>query len=124
MLTNLQKVKQFHDCMESKRYDFPATPDVIDLRWRLIMEEYMELFNEFHASTLDKKKMAKEMADLLYVIYGAADILDIPLDEVFDAVHNSNLSKLDDNGKPIKNSYGKIMKGPNYQPPQLEFIFK
>ena len=73
---------------------------------------------------IDKKAVAKELADLLYVVYGTAVSLGIPIDDVFCEVHTSNMSKLDDNGKPIYREDGKVLKGPHYFQPNLEFISK
>jgi predicted HAD superfamily Cof-like phosphohydrolase len=66
-----------------------------------------------------KAHALKELADLVYVCYQMAAFLSVDLDEAFDRVHASNMSKLDDNGKPIYNASGKVMKGPNYKEPDL-----
>ena len=66
-----------------------------------------------------KSEVFKELADLVYVCYQMAAFLELDLDEALDRVHQSNLSKLDDNGRPIYNEYGKVMKGPNYKKPDL-----
>lgn len=122
--SNAQKVSEFHIAMGMTNGVWPPTEDEISLRMKLIDEENEEVFQEFHqANGLNKQKIAKELADLLYVTYGTALSFGIPIDEVFDAVHRSNMSKLVD-GKPLKREDGKVLKGPNYQPPQLEFIFK
>ena len=71
---------------------------------------------------LDKAALTKELADLLYVVYGAAVTFGLPLDVVFNRVHASNMSKLLD-GKPLKRQDGKVLKGPNYQPPKLDDLF-
>lgn len=66
-----------------------------------------------------KSEVLKELADLVYVCYQMAAFLGLDLDEAMDRIHKSNLSKLDDNGQPIYNEHGKVMKGPNYKKPDL-----
>lgn len=67
----------------------------------------------------DKLHVIKELADLVYVCYQLAAFLGIDIDEALDRVHESNMSKLDENGQPIYNESGKVMKGPNYKEPDL-----
>ena len=67
----------------------------------------------------DIKEIADALTDILYVTYGAGHAFGINLDKCFDEVQNSNMSKLDENGKPIYNENGKVMKGPNYFKPDL-----
>lgn len=67
-----------------------------------------------------KRELLKELADLVFVAYQLAALLGLDLDEAVNRVFVSNMSKVDDNGNPIFNEKGKIMKGPNYQPPNLE----
>ena len=64
-------------------------------------------------------EVADALTDILYVTYGAGHAFGIDLDKCFDEVQNSNMSKLDENGKPIYNESGKVMKGPNYFKPDL-----
>ncbi|MFF1711265.1 MazG nucleotide pyrophosphohydrolase domain-containing protein [Streptomyces sp. NPDC058268] len=66
--------------------------------------------------------LAKEFADLLYVVFGSADLLGIPLGKAFEEVHASNMSKLGEDGKPILREDGKVLKGPNYRPAQMESV--
>ena len=66
------------------------------------------------------KEVADALTDILYVIYGAGHAFGINLDNCFDEVQNSNMSKLDNDGKPIYNNDGKVMKGPNYFKPDLK----
>ena len=68
---------------------------------------------EFFENTL------KELADLVYVCYQYAENIGWSLDEALDRVHKSNMSKLDEDGKPIYREDGKVLKGPNYKPPSL-----
>lgn len=66
-----------------------------------------------------KAHALKELADLVYVCYQMAAFLSVDLDEALDRVHASNMSKVDDDGNPIFNTFGKVMKGPNYREPCL-----
>ncbi len=121
----LRMVRDFHDKFGGD-VDVPFTPETISLRFRLIEEEFMEVDNELfphHAGPPDEKKLTKELADLLYVVYGTAVTFGLPLEEVFEEVHRSNMSKLGDDGKPIKREDGKILKGPNYKEPNLDKYF-
>lgn len=124
--TNFEKVQEFHNAMGTTRRTWPPTQEELILRSDLIWEELNELmdeFVEFNPDQIDKKKIAKELADLLYVVYGTADSFGIPIDDVFAEVHRSNMSKLVD-GKPLKREDGKVLKGPNYTPPNFDWIEK
>ena len=68
------------------------------------------------------ENIAKELSDLLYVVYGCADVLGIPMDECFAEVHRSNMSKLDKDGKPVLREDGKILKSELYTPANLKPI--
>ena len=99
--------------------------NTIVLQHRLIAEEYEELL-EAHCDTLTypesqeaKEHALKELADLAYVCFQYAAARGWDLDEALDRVHRSNLSKLDDNLRPIRREDGKVLKGPNYKPPVL-----
>ena len=70
----------------------------------------------------DLLEVADALTDILYVTYGAGHAFGINLDKCFDEVQNSNMSKLDESGKPIYNQFGKVMKGPNYFKPNLKKI--
>ena len=93
----------------------------------LIVEEFKEFLeaegklfresNQIHADAL------KELADLVYVCYQYAENMGWFLDEALDRVHQSNMSKLGEDGKPIYREDGKVLKGPNYEPPNLEDLF-
>lgn len=80
----------------------------------LIMEEYMEWWD----ATSPEEEL-KELADLVYVVYGYANVKGWDLDEAVRRVHKSNMSKLDEEGKPIRREDGKILKGPRYKKPDL-----
>ena len=88
------------------------------------MEEFKEFLEAEATLYLSAKKnkadCLKELADLVYVCYQYAANLGWDLDEAMDRVHQSNMSKLDEYGKPIYRDDGKVLKGPNYQPPNLE----
>ena len=91
----------------------------------LISEEYEEFLeahceaNEYIQNTRARENCLKELADLVYVAYQYAAAAGWDLDEALTRVHKSNLSKLDDDFRPIKRADGKVIKGPNYQPPSL-----
>ena len=92
------------------------------LRVDLIEEELSELKEAIDKK--DIKEVADALTDILYVTYGAGHAFGIDLDKCFDEVQRSNMSKLDDNGKPIFNENGKVLKGPNYFKPNLEKFLK
>ena len=91
-----------------------------DLRVDLIAEELEEL--ELALSNKDIVEVADALTDLLYVVYGAGHAFGIDLDECFDEVHESNMSKLGEDGRPLYRKDGKVLKGPNYFPPNLKEI--
>ena len=119
-MTNFKKVKTF---METFRQEIKIKPSfstdkINKLRYDLIKEE----LDEFK-DALDNKdllEVADALTDILYVTYGAGHAFGIDLDKCFDEVQNSNMSKLDENGKPIFNDAGKVMKGSNYFIPNLK----
>lgn len=124
--SNFEKVQEFHEAMGLERNVWPPDRTLAALREGLIYEEHVELADEiapavYGAGPVDKRKIAKELADVLYVVYGTADAFGIDIDRVFEEVHRSNMSKLVD-GKPLKREDGKVLKGPNYTPPNLEFV--
>ena len=83
----------------------------------LIDEEYKEFVTAIRAEGLEEE--LKELADLVYVCFQYAENNEWDLEEALDRVHKSNMSKLGLDGKPIRRSDGKVLKGPNYQPPEL-----
>jgi predicted HAD superfamily Cof-like phosphohydrolase len=123
--SNFEKVQEFHRAFghpgPDKLIENPSL-ELIALRIRLIREEWVELLQEFESQPYDMAKVSKEMADLLYVIYGAADVFGIPIDRVFEEVHDSNMSKLGADGKPVYREDGKFMKGPNYRPADIRKV--
>tara|TARA_B100000780_G_scaffold82767_1_gene56552 strand:+ start:2482 stop:2850 length:369 start_codon:yes stop_codon:yes gene_type:complete len=99
--------------------DFP-NQKIQDLRYDLIKEELEEL--KVALEEKDLKEVADALTDILYVTYGAGHAFGIDLDKCFEEVQSSNMSKLDNNEKPIYDKNGKVMKGPNYFKPNLEKI--
>lgn len=108
--------------------EFTFKPVGTDLWIDLIWEEAQELFEAYDqyshgigkSYTDSRTELLKEMADLVYVVHGLANELGWDLDEAIQRVHQSNMSKLDDDGQPIYREDGKRIKGPNYKPPHLE----
>tara|TARA_X000000950_G_C13324030_1_gene421822 strand:- start:131 stop:472 length:342 start_codon:yes stop_codon:yes gene_type:complete len=101
--------------------EFPSEK-IQDLRVSLIDEELSELKEAIENK--DIKEVADALTDILYVTYGAGHAFGIDLDKCFNEVQRSNMSKLDENGKPIFNEHGKVLKGPNYFKPNLEKFIK
>ena len=100
----------------------PTWPDFStrELRLELIQEEVDELGEAMEQR--DMVGIADGLTDILYVVYGTGHSYGIDLDECFQEVHSSNMSKLGEDGKPIRRDDGKILKGPNYFEPDLESI--
>tara|TARA_B100000780_G_scaffold224201_1_gene163331 strand:+ start:213 stop:554 length:342 start_codon:yes stop_codon:yes gene_type:complete len=96
--------------------------NIVDLRYELIKEELEELNQAIKDK--DLKEIADALTDILYVTYGAGHAFGIDLDECFEEVQKSNMSKLGIDGKPIYNESGKVMKGPSYFKPNLEKFLK
>ena len=107
---------------EVKRNSSLSTEKINHLRISLINEELDELKKAINDK--DIKEVADALTDILYVTYGAGHAFGIDLDKCFDEVQNSNMSKLGDDGKPIYNENGKVMKGPNYFKPNLSKFLK
>ena len=101
--------------------EFP-NEKIVKLRYELIKEELEELNQAI--SDKDIKEVADALTDILYVTYGAGTAFGIDLDKCFNEVHQSNMSKLGSDGKPIYNEIGKVMKGPNYFKPDLNKFLK
>ena len=118
-MTNFQKVKIFMKTFgqEVKIKPSFSSPKINELRYNLIKEELDELKEAI--SSKDLLEVADALTDILYVTYGAGHAFGIDLDKCFNEVQNSNMSKLDSNGKPIYNESGKVMKGPNYFKPDI-----
>ena len=122
-MTNFNKVGTFMKTFGQEVKNKPSfsTDKINKLRLDLIKEELDELKEAM--DNKDLLEVADALTDILYVTYGAGHAFGINLDKCFDEVQNSNMSKLDENGKPIYNDYGKVMKGPKYFKPNLtEFV--
>tara|TARA_A100000164_G_scaffold361972_1_gene377390 strand:+ start:343 stop:714 length:372 start_codon:yes stop_codon:yes gene_type:complete len=118
-MTNFECVKKFMETFGQEikeKAEFP-NDKIITLRYDLIKEELDELKDAMDKK--DIKEVADALTDILYVTYGAGHAFGINLDKCFEEVQNSNMSKLDLNGKPIYNDKGKVMKGPKYFKPDL-----
>jgi predicted HAD superfamily Cof-like phosphohydrolase len=118
-MSNFSKVGTFMKTFGQEVKDKPAfsTDKINKLRIDLIKEELEELTEAMKNN--DLLEVADALTDILYVTYGAGHAFGIDLDKCFEEVQNSNMSKLDENGKPIYNESGKVMKGPNYFKPDL-----
>ena len=118
-MSNFQSVKKFMETFGQEvknKAEFPKEK-IVKLRLNLIEEE-LEEFREA-IKKKDIKEVADALTDILYVTYGAGHAFGIDLDSCFQEVQNSNMSKLGDDGKPIFNDQGKVMKGPKYFKPNL-----
>jgi len=127
MLKQINQVKEFHKKFNIYYADKVSIPEesVISLREKLIFEEYKEVAEEI-LDCDSIEKVAKELCDLLYVTYGTilAFGLQDKIEECFDEVQRSNLSKLGKDGKPQYRGDGKLLKGDNYSPADLSKILK
>jgi predicted HAD superfamily Cof-like phosphohydrolase len=119
-MTNFNKVGIFMKTFgqEVKNKPSLSTEKINQLRISLIQEELDELKEAM--TNNDLLEVADALTDLLYVTYGAGHAFGIDLDKCFNEVQNSNMSKLGEDGKPIYNEFGKVMKGPNYFKPDLK----
>ena len=118
-MSNFSKVGTFMKTFgqEVKTKPSLSSEKINKLRIDLIKEELEELTEAMNNK--DLLEVADALTDILYVTYGAGHAFGIDLDQCFEEVQNSNMSKLDENGKPIYNDSGKVMKGPNYFTPDL-----
>ena len=119
-MSNFEDVKKFMDTFDQIVRTKPQFPDdkTMQLRFDLIKEELNEL--EHAMKTKNLKEIADALTDILYVTYGAGYAYGINLDKCFKEVQRANMSKLGNDGKPIYNEKGKVMKGPNYSKPNLK----
>ena len=118
-MSNFNKVKTFMETFgqEVKTKPSFSTDKINSLRHDLIKEELEELKEAMENK--DLLEVADALTDILYVTYGAGHAFGINLDKCFEEVQNSNMSKLGEDGKPIYNESGKVMKGPKYFKPDL-----
>jgi len=119
-MSNFNDVKIFMETFGQIIKTKPNFPDekTMQLRFELIKEELNEL--EEAMKTKNLKEVADALTDILYVTYGAGYAYGVDLDKCFKEVQRANMSKLGVDGKPIYNEKGKVMKGPNYSPPDLK----
>ena len=119
-MSNFEKVRTFMKTYGQEVKDKSEFPDdkILNLRLDLIEEELIELKEAIKNN--DLVEVADALTDILYVTYGAGHSFGINLDECYAEVQRSNMSKLNENGKPIYNENGKVMKGPNYFEPNLK----
>jgi len=119
-MSNFDDVKSFMQTFGQEvkiKAEFPKEK-IVKLRYDLIKEELNELQNAIKTKNL--KEIADALTDILYVTYGAGHAYGIDLDKCFSEVQRSNMSKLGEDGKPIYNEKGKVMKGPKYFKPNLK----
>ena len=119
-MTNFSSVKKFMEVFGQEvktKAEFPSKK-VADLRYNLIKEELDEFAQALKDQDLNE--VADALTDILYVTYGAGHAFGIDLDKCFEEVQNSNMSKLGEDGKPIYNQKGKVLKGPKYFKPNLK----
>ena len=118
-MSNFNKVKTIMEIFgqEVKTKPSFSTDKINNLRYDLIKEELEEL--KVAMESKDLLEVADALTDILYVTYGAGHAFGINLDKCFEEVQSSNMSKLSEDGKPIYNESGKVMKGPNYFKPDL-----
>ena len=119
-MTNFESVKKFMQTFGQEVRTKASFPNdkITKLRIDLIREELSEL--EEAIEKKDIKEVADALTDILYVTYGAGCAYGVNLDKCFKEVQRANMSKLGKDGKPIYNEKGKVMKGPNYLPPNLK----
>ena len=130
MPTREAKVKEFMRSV-GQQVGEEFSEDLIDLRWRLLREEIDELQYALYHILYDMtygngepdpksvENLLKEMADVQYTLSGMAVAFGLPLVNAFERVHESNMSKFNDDGRPDYDDHGKVIKGPNYKPPFL-----
>ena len=118
-MSNFNKVKNFMETFgqEVKTKPSFSTDKINSLRYDLIKEELEELKEAIENK--DLLEVADALTDILYVTYGAGHAFGIDLDKCFEEVQSSNMSKLGEDGKPIYNESGKVIKGPKYFKPDL-----
>ena len=118
-MSNFNKVKTFMETFgqEVKTKPSFSTDKINSLRYELIKEELEEL--KVALKNKDLLEVADALTDIVYVTYGAGHAFGIDLDQCFEEVQSSNMSKLGEDGKPIYNESGKVLKGPKYYKPDL-----
>lgn len=119
-ISNFEKVGDFMEAFNQEVLYVPTLPDfnLAALRLDLIEEEVQELRDGL--GNQDLLEIADALTDILYVVYGAGHAFGIDLDDCFNEVHRSNMTKLGEDGRPLYRDDGKVMKGPNYEEPDLK----
>ena len=119
-ISNFEMVGDFMEAFGQEVLYMPSMPDtnLAALRLDLINEEVQELRDGLGKNSM--LEIADALTDILYVVYGAGHAFGIDLDECFNEVHRSNMTKLGADGRPLYREDGKVMKGPNYEDPNLE----
>ena len=123
-MTNFESVKIFMKTFGQEVKNKASFPNekIIKLRSDLIEEEFSELKKALEEKNLEE--VADALTDILYVTYGAGCAFGINLDRCFEEVQQSNMSKLGEDGNPIYNEHGKVMKGPKYFKPDFSKFLK
>ncbi len=124
-MTNEEMVREFQEIFsEGEIPDTPQlmSPELALFRIRLISEEFSEFINATQKQNLIE--CADALADLLVVVYGTAVRMGLPIGEIFEEVHRSNMSKIGADGTPAYDVGGKVVKGPNYSPPDIKGILE
>lgn len=123
-MTQLSKVKQFHETYGANISESPKLPGHTErsLRINLLSEEFQEYLDGEQNN--DLVEISDALGDMLYIIYGTCVSYGIPINEIFDEIHASNMSKLGEDGKPIYREDGKVLKGPNYFKPNISKILE
>jgi predicted HAD superfamily Cof-like phosphohydrolase len=127
LLQNINKVKHFHQVFKLEYHETPTAEidqAIVELRHRLMEEENDEYLEACRNN--DLTQIADALGDKMYILFGTiiAHGLQYKIEEVFDEIHRSNMSKLDDNGNPIYRKDGKIMKSKNYFLPEINKILE
>src|SRR3954468_20102575 len=125
LLDKINKVKEFHETFGLQYHEAPVAKldqSIVDLRHRLMAEENDEYLDACRNN--DLTQIADALGDKMYILFGTiiAYGLQHKIEEVFDEIHRSNMSKLDDNGKPIYREDGKILKSANYFKPNIKLV--
>jgi len=118
-ISNFEKVGDFMEAFGQEVLVEPVFPDfnLAALRLDLIEEEVQELRDGLGKGSL--LEVADALTDILYVVYGAGHSFGIDLDDCFNEVHRSNMTKLGEDGRAMYRDDGKVMKGPGYEEPNL-----
>lgn len=125
LLDKINKVKEFHNVFRLEYHESPISsidPEISELRHRLMQEENDEYLDACRQG--DLKLIADALGDKMYILFGTilAHGLQYKIEEVFDEIHRSNMSKLDDDGNPVCREDGKILKSKNYFLPDIASI--